>query len=1081
VSLIRASIRRPVAVSMVFIAITCLGLISLRRLPIDLLPDLSFPRIVIYTTYPDVSPLEIERVITSPIESRLTRLPGKERVESITREGLSLIVIRFAWGTRMDLAMLNVREAVDNARATLPQSATLNILRSDPTADPVMSLSVSGYKDMRGLRELAESVIKRRLEQQDGVAQAEVTGGLSREIQVKIDPALLQVFGITLNEVANALDQANASSTGGRVRRGLYSFGMRTLGEFRSIEELGEVAVRKGISNTPPPPGQTRPGVGQNVYLREIATITDGFRDRESIARYNGEDAVGLLVFKEAGSNTVLVSETVRQTIASLESEYDDPRTPGRDLRIDVATDQAEFISAALSNVKNQVLVGGLLAFLVLFLFLRDIRYPIAIALAMPISVLAAFALLDLFGVTLNLMSLGGLALGVGMLMDNSIVVTENIFRHREMGASAMEAAARGVSEVRNPVITSTLTTIAVFGPIIYIEGVAGALFGALSFAVAFSLAMSIVAALFLLPTMAAKWTEDVHPVHSTWAQRALQRSWRAITTPFAAVFRPPLDAFDRSFERFRRWYERMLDAALHHRTMIMVGALLLLVASLYVAAGLKRTVLPEVDQGSFRVALNLERGTPLEITDDYAMRIERVLLEDSSHVDAVFTRVGRQLLITGVAEEESGANTAAIDVRMHKGLSSSLAVERVRAIMSQFPPNSVSIQTGQATALGRLLGNTESDLSVRVSSDDMARAFEYANLVESRMSQLTSITNVGIGNKLGQPEVRVEVDRERAAERGVPLSAVSAAIASYMRGVNTRNQFIDFDKKVPIIVQLPDAARDSMSSIEQLTVNGVQLRELITLQEGVGASEIRHVDQKSVVTISADLRSSDLEAAEREIQRTIQQDVPPPSGIDVTVAGENEEMQRSIDALLFAMILAVLLCYMIMAAEFESFMHPFTVMLSVPLGVIGAFFALGLTGTGLNTISLIGIVVLIGVVDNDAVVKVEFINQMRAEGMSVRDAIRAAGHHRLRPILINTITTLLGVLPMVIGLGAGAELQRPLAVALFGGLITATALTLIVIPVIYELLEELRQKIRVAFGMSAEREVYTPQPAAGD
>ncbi len=1079
-SLIRASIRRPVAVSMVFIAIACLGIISLRRLPIDLLPDLSFPRIVIYTTYPDVSPLEIERVITSKVEQTLTRIPGKEHVESTTREGVSVIVIRFLWGTDMDLAMLNVREAVDNARALLPQSATLNILRSDPTADPVMTLSVSGFTDMRSLKELSESVIKRRLEQLDGVAQAEVTGGLTREIQVEIDPTWLQTFNITLPEVANALDQANASSTGGRVRRGLYSYSMRTLGEFRSIEELGDVAIRKGnIPGTPAPSGP-RPSVGQSVYLREIATIKDGYRDPESIARYNGQQAVGLLIFKEAGANTVLVSEVVNKTIDQLMKEYNDSTTPQPDLQIDVATDQAQFISAALSNVIQQVIFGGLLAFLVLFLFLRDIRYPIAIALAMPLSVLAAFMLLDAFGVSLNLMSLGGLALGIGMLMDNSIVVTENIFRHREMGKTPFEAAARGVEEVRNPVITSTLTTIAVFGPIIYIEGVAGALFGALSFAVAFSLAMSIVAALFLLPAMAARWTDDVHPEYTTWTRRTLHKTWKGITRPVTTLVRPPLDAFDRSFERFRRWYERLLESALHHRAMVMALSLLLLGLSLYVATTLKRSVLPEVDQGSFRVALTLERGTPIQHTSELAARIERVLVADTAHVDAVFTRVGRQLLITGIAEEESGSNTATMDVRMKPGFSSEIAASKIRAMQTQFPPNSIAIQTGQATALGRLLGSAESDLSVRISSDDMERAFAYATLVEAKLSTLPSINNVGIGNKLGQPEVRIKVDRETAAERGVALSAVSAAVTSYMRGVNTKNQFVDFDKKVPIVVRLPASARDSLTSIEQLMVSGVQLRELVTTSDGVGASEIRRIDQKKVVTVFADLTANDLQVAVDDIQRAITE-VAPPSGIDVQVAGENEEMAKSVQALLFAMILAVLLCYMIMAAEFESFIHPFTVMLAVPMGVIGAFFALAITGAGLNTISLIGIVVLIGVVDNDAVVKVEFINQMRAEGMSVRDAIRAAGRHRLRPILINTITALLGVLPMVLGIGAGAKLQQPLAIALFGGLITSTALTLIVIPIIYELFEDLRQKLRLALGMSRESAKFAPQPVAGD
>jgi HAE1 family hydrophobic/amphiphilic exporter-1 len=481
-----------------------------------------------------------------------------------------------------------------------------------------------------------------------------------------------------------------------------------------------------------------------------------------------------------------------------------------------------------------------------------------------------------------------------------------------------------------------------------------------------------------------------------------------------------------------------MLDLALRHQATVLLFSVALMALSVYVATTLKRSVLPDVDQGSFRVAINLPRGTPIEMTSAVAQGIEDALTEDSTNVDAVFSRVGRQLLITGVAEDESGANTAAIDVRMHEGVPSQVAVDKVRALIPLLPPNALSIQTGQATALGRLLGSAESDLSVRVSADDMDRALMYATELEARLTRITSITNVGIGNKLGQPEVEIQPNRELAAERGVPLSAISSTVTSYMRGVYTRNQFIDFDKKIPIVVALPPGARDSLERINELQVNGVQLGELITTTEGLGASEVRRVDQKSVVSIYADLMDNDLETALADI-RMATGDTPPPSGIDVSVAGENEEMQRSVRALMFAMLLAIVLIYMIMAAEFESFVHPFTVMLSVPMGAIGAFLALGLTGAGLNTISLIGIVVLIGVVDNDAVVKVEFINRMRAEGMSVRDAIRAAGHHRLRPILINTITTLLGVTPMVIGLGAGAELQQPLAIALFGGLITST------------------------------------------
>ena len=490
-SLSSSSIKRPVAVTMFFVAVALLGSISFQRLPIDLLPDISYPRLVVYTRYPDVAPREVERFLTERIEQRVSSVPGVERVESVSREGISLVTLRFAWGTDMDFAVLNVREQLDNIRDQLPELADRPIvLRTDPTSEPIISISVSGRDNLWALKDLAEQVFKRRLEQIDGIAQAAVVGGLEREIHVEVDPRLLQAYDIEIGQVLAAIDAANASAPGGTIRRGRYRYALRTIGEFQSIDEIAAVPLTRGSGDT-----STVSGV---VRLRDVAVVTDGFKDRESIARYNGRDAVGLLLFKESGANTVRASQRVDEVLAQLRAEYPE-------IELDVAMSQAGFISDAIASVVQALLVGGALAFFVLFFFLRDARYPVAIALAIPISVVASFSLLDLAGISLNIMSLGGLALGVGMLVDNSIVVLENVFRHREMGKSPMAAAAAGAEEVQGAIAASTLTTISVFVPIVYVEGVAGQLFGALSFGVAFALVTSLIVALSLLPPMGAR------------------------------------------------------------------------------------------------------------------------------------------------------------------------------------------------------------------------------------------------------------------------------------------------------------------------------------------------------------------------------------------------------------------------------------------------------------------------------------------------------------------------------------------------------------------------------------------------
>jgi len=1058
-SLPRLSISRPVGVAMLYMGVVFLGLLSFRRLPVDLLPDIAYPRLVVATTYTEVAPAEVEHFITEPIERAIGRVPGLEKLESTTREGVSLVFLRFAWGTDMDFAALNVRESLDGIRDQLPELAERpTVLRQDPRSEPIMALSVSSEGDLWALQQLTDLVFRRRLEQIDGVAQAAITGGLDREIHVDVDMRRLASYGIPIDQLRQVLGNANATGGSGTIRRGQFRYNLRTLGELQSVDEISGIVLSQGS------PGDTTT-TGGRVLVRDVATVEDGFVERESSATFNGRPALSLLIFKESGANTVSVAREVETVLEQLRSENEG-------VSLDVAMSQAGFIANSISNLVQNLVIGSALAFLVLFLFLRDWRYPVAIALAIPISIVGTFALLDAANVSLNIMSLGGLALGAGMLVDNSIIVLENIVRHREKGLTGSIAAAVGAEELMRALMASTFTTIAVFGPVIYVEGVAGQLFAALSFAVAFSLLTSLVVAITLLPMMASRWKDGAMGEGQTRVEHARSRLGRA--------FARPLDGFDSAFNRFAAGYERLLHGALNRRMLVVTLSIVAFVLTMPIAMSLDRSVLPDVDQGTFRVHIELPKGTPLERTQEMASAIDEMLRSDAA-VASVLARVGKQVAIAGVQEETSDINTAVLEVQLEPHARSEAVIERFRPRLSNYPAGSIAIETGQATAIGKLMGGSEADLSVRIRGDDISASLAYAQDVALLLQGVSEITNVRVVTELGQPEFLIEVDRDRAAAFGLDANTVATTIETYMRGA-TATEFIAFDRKIPVVVRLPEAQRRDLATIDRLNVDGIPMRQLVNVRESVGPVEIQRVDQSRVVPVFADVAAGDVEEAVAAIETALA-DLPAPRGIRLEIGGENEEFQRSIRDLAFAFGLALLLVYMILAAEFESFMHPFTILLSVPLALIGAFTALFLFGAGLNTISLIGMVILIGIVDNDAVVKIDYIIQQREKGMGLREAILDAGHARLRPILMTSVTTMLGVLPMMIGLGAGSGLQRPLAVAVFGGLFTSTVLTLLVIPVVYEMVEDARMYLARGRGtMEDERHpAGSPGLASGD
>jgi HAE1 family hydrophobic/amphiphilic exporter-1 len=1085
------SIRRPVATAMAFLAIVMLGIIAFWRLPVDLLPDVAFPTLTVWTQYPEAGPSEVERFITEPIESSVARVPGVKSVSSVSREGASQVSLQFLWGTDMEYATLNVRERLDNVRYSLPDRAERpTILRSDPTSEPVMTLAAtSETSDLWELKEVAENVFKRRLEQVDGVAQAAVAGGLEREIHVQVDPGRLEALSVTIDQVSMALDAANYSAPGGNIRRGRYRYSLRALGEFQTVAEIGETVVGRGAD-------------GSVVLLRDVAGVEDGFADREAIARYNGHESVGLLLYKEAGSNTVQVAERVDEVLEQLRLEY-----PAVELAI--ASSQAGFIRDAISNVVQSLALGAVLAFLVLFLFLHDARYPVAISLSIPISVILTFGLLYVTGVSLNIMSLGGLALGVGMLVDNSIVVLENIFRHRERGLAAAAAAGLGAREVQAAITASTLTTIAVFGPIIYVKGVAGELFKDLSIAVAVSLLASLLVALTLLPMIAARIrTSDEAPAapatgyepgrlfppvgryveeaRARYGGRARWWRWPLILTrwigaligsafrvsfalaaalvvywggliarPLAALSRPIFRIFDRWFDRFANRYHQALEWAIDHRgpTLAMVAAVFAL--AVIVGYGLPRDLLPRVDEGSYRAEIELPLGTPLETTDQVTEQLERVALEDPA-TEAAFARVGRAEAAEVTEREATGVNTAALDVRLHPGERTPPAVQRLRAgVGDLLSSEALTIETGRATELGRVLGVGEADVAVRVRGENLDSALAVAREIEGRLIALPMLTGVHIGLLRGQPEIEIEIERERVARHGLTVREVADAIEAYMRGL-VATRFVDFDRRIDVLVRPPEQTRREFNNLLEFQIGGVPVRELINWRETLAPVEVLRDGQGRVVPVYADVASGGLDAAVTAITSVLA-DLQMPPRMRYEVGGVNEEMRESFRSLVLAFALALALVFMILAAQFESVVHPFTIMLAVPLAAIGAVAALLITGDGVNVMSMIGFVILVGIVVNDAIIKVDFINQYRREGHELRDAILEAGRVRLRPIIMTTATTVFGLLPLALGIGAGADLRAPLAVAVIGGLISATLLTLIVVPVIYASLESLR------------------------
>ena len=1052
--LIDFSIRRRVTVAMLMVAVIVFGWVGFDRLAVNLLPDITYPTITIRTEQAGVAPGEIERLIAEPVEGLVGVVSNVVRVSSVSRPGRGNVVVEFAWGTDMDFASLDIREKLDLIQ--LPRDAGKPVLlRYDPALDPIMRVALYGGSNLMELRRLCEDRLRLSLESLEGVAAVRVEGGLEEEIQVDLETMRLDDLGIAINDVTARLAAENVNLTGGLLKDGEAEFMVRTLNEFRDVAEIGEIVIGR-VGNAA-------------LKLNDVGRVVRGHRERDVIARINGVEGVEVAIFKEGDANTVQVSASVQERLIAFEESN---RSLLGGAKMEVVFDQANFIRQAVNEVLRTAALGGLLAVIILYLFLRNLSSTAIISLSIPISVVATFFLMFGADVSLNIMSLGGLALGVGMLVDNSIVVLESVQRYLDRGMSALESARRGSSEVGRAVIAATVTTVCVFLPIVFVEGVAGQLFKDQALTVTFSLLTSLVVALMLIPMLSslsldengkeeqALGTAAAPGTAAGLAVRLPAVALRRVGWIFATVggvlrflLAPLFWTFDRAYGYLNRIYPLLLKWSLAHRSTVLLVAGVVAVAVLYRAQSMGLDLIPEMSQGEFLVDLEWPAGTPLEATAAKVAAIDRQV-GDLDGVATVFGTVGASGESGGYADEKK-EHMAQLQVRLQQPYDSADEVdlmERVCRLLIDVPdlehrfsrPSYFSFRTPVEVEVYGYNSQTLRDLS---------------ETVAQRLAQIPGLVDIRSTAAGGQPEVQVLFDRTRVAEIGTTIQAIGTLLRNKLQG-DVATELTRQDRKIDIRVRAVEAERRNLDDLRRMTISpsaypvAVPLEAVARLRVVEGPAEIRRIDQERVAIVGANLDGRDLGSVVEDIETAVA-DIPVPEGFTIEIGGQNEEMVRSFDSMKFALLLAVFLVYLVMASQFESLLHPLVIMCTIPLGLVGSALALLLTGQTVSVVVLIGLIMLAGIVVNNAIVLVDHVNQLRRqEGVAKMAALVQAGSVRFRPILMTTSTTVLALLPMALGWGEGAEVRAPMAITVIGGLLLSTVLTLLVIPVVYSLLD---------------------------
>jgi len=1021
-SLSEFSIKRPIFVIMLTLVVVVLGFISLSRLPIDLMPDITYPTLNVNTYYPNTAPEEMEQIITRPIEEALSSVPGVEEIFSVSSQGNSSVRVMFNWGTNLDEASNDVRERIDRIIGRFPEEVQRPTLRKfDPAQMPVLMIGLISELDPIQVRKIIDEQISYRLERVPGVASVDVWGGLEREIQVNLFPDKVKALGLPLDLIINKIKQENIDLPAGTIEKGNYEIVIRIPGVYTNIDQIKEtiVAIREGAA----------------IRLRDIASVEDTYRRITRVARVNDLPGIRMLIYKQSGQNTVKVVEGVYKELNQLEEDY--PQFKFISIR-----DSAKYIRDAINNVGTSALYGGLLAVFVLLFFLVNIRSTLVIALSIPVSIIATFTLIYFNGFTLNVMSLGGLALGIGMMVDNSIVVLENIFRMRESGVPLLKAAVEGSKEVTSAIIASTVTTVIVFMPMLFVRGASGIMFKQLAYVVTFSLACSLIVALTLVPMLSSKILKGEsigkHNPGSKLAVKAKQ-----------------------IFNNIENSYKNLLNYALHHRFRVLLITGILLAISVFLFRYVGREYMPQTDEGEVNITVEMEVGTRLSVMDQKLKEVTSLIKPLVPEIESIQESAGS-------GGWRGGANQGNITLKLvpkSKRTRSSMEIAAdLSRRLSSIPGAIIRTRaSGGQMMFGMRGGGGTERLQIEVRGYDMEVAQSLAAQVKRVVENIRGVTDVRVSRLEGTPEQHLVIDRQKASDMKLSVNQIGSFIQTILSG-SQASMFRESGHEYRILVKVKDSERLDVNDLLDLTITNsdgqqISLRNVIEVKPQRGPMQIERRDRERIINVSAEIADRDLGSVSRDARRALKT-VPIPRDFTINFTGDYEEQQKANRELFISILLALFLVYMVMAMLYESLRDPLIVMFSVPLAAIGVVLMLILTNTTLNVESYIGLIMLGGIVVNNAILLVDYTNLLRhRDGMELMEAIKEAGRRRLRPILMTALTTIFAMIPLALGLGEGSEVQTPLARTVIGGLTSSTFITLVVIPVVYSLFEQRRQK----------------------
>ncbi len=1021
--LAKVSIKRPVLMTMVIMSFVVIGFYSYFQLAVDLTPDVDFPVVTITTVYPGAGPKEIETLIIEKIEDEVSTISGVKHVQAVAREGVAIMIVEFEVGTDVDIVAIEVKDKIDLIKRELPDDAEDPIVsKFDINAQPVLDLAISSPRPLAEVYRLADDVIKDRLSRVPGVASINIIGGKEREILIAVHRDRLRAYGLSILDVVGGIASSNLDIPGGHIQQGSKEYTVRLDGEFDDVEQIRK--VRLASFGSPKP-----------VKLIEVADVIDGFEEQRDLARYRNEPAVGMSVVKKGDANAVEVAKNVKKEIERLSAVLPE------DVKINVARDRSVFIERSINDVMSNLFIGILLTALVLYLFLHTIRGTFIAAVAMPTSIVATFTLILAAGFTLNFMSLMGLAISVGILVANSIVVLENIIHRVQLGEEPRIAADVGTAEIALAVVASTLTNIVVFTPIAFMHGIVGQFFQQFGLTVVFATLFSLIVSFTLTPMLAA---------------RLLQKGDAAATG--RSIFRRFGEWWDAKYEELALVYRSALDWSLRHRAAIMGINTAIFFGSLFLLRFVGSEFFTPSDEGQIDITLEMPAGTRLEQTDHALRQVERAL-QQVPEIESVYTILGK-IDAGGLAASTEGVEVGQFRVKL---VPKSRREKSTREIAEELMPKLAAIPAADITVKPtNPFGGAQPDLQMEITGEDMEVLNRLAGQLMDIVRRTKGTTSVKSSWKVGKPEIKVIPDRERIAEHGLTVGQVAAAIRASIEG-QVASEYRVGDNEYDMRVRFADADKRNIDQVRDILLRRrdgyvIPITEVADIEFGTGPSQISRKDKKRLVTVTANIAQRSLGEIQADIQAEIDKLNLPP-GYQVHFAGQSERQAESFASILQALLLAIVLTYMALAAILESYIHPVTIMMTLPLGLVGVILSLLLTNSTLSIFSMMAMVMLVGIVVNNGILLLDYVQVLRQRGEEMIAAILQACSERLRPIIMMNLAVALGMLPLALGLGEGSETRAPMAIVSIGGIISSTVFTLFLIPVIYMTFERVKQR----------------------